>query len=227
MPIPSKDDPSEARLSLENVSRSVGEKSLLSGVTLRLRDGETLGITGLSGCGKSTLLRVLAKLDPLQSGTLKYQGVPVEGDDIPGFRRQVAYLPQRPSMVVGTVAENLFLSHHYSSHSTTPSRGTKKISTWIEMDDAMLAQDAATLSGGQQQRVALERVLQMNPTVLLLDEPTASLDRTTAKEVEGRLQAWRNENSQRSWIWVSHDRDQLDRVCQTILTMHNGQLSHE
>ena len=208
---------------MDQAVRSVGAKRLLNEVTLRIHAGDAIGVTGVSGSGKSTLLRVLAKLDPLDFGEVRFQGIPLEGDLIPQFRRQVAYVAQRPTMLPGTVADNLAFSSRYGSET---SQETPQDSLF-EFGAAFLQQDASTLSGGQQQRVAIERTLRMSPNFLLLDEPTTSLDKDSTAEVEQRLVAWREADPERGWIWTSHDRAQLDRMCQRVVIMNAGVLHNE
>jgi putative ABC transport system ATP-binding protein len=87
-----------------------------------------------------------------------------------------------------------------------------------------LEKKVADLSGGEIQLTALVRGLQCDPTILLLDEPTAALDRPTAAAVENLIDGWLAEDSQRAMIWVSHNEDQAQRVGRTAIRMDAGRL---
>jgi putative ABC transport system ATP-binding protein len=89
-----------------------------------------------------------------------------------------------------------------------------------------LSKRAGDLSGGEAQVVALIRTLQLNPDVMLLDEPTAALDPASSREVESLVQTWFDSGAQaRAFIWVTHDPEQAQRMCTTRLTMSAGRLS--
>lgn len=198
---------------------------LLSDVSLSLRAGDRLGLAGPSGAGKTVLLRALARLDPLSSGDVFWHGGPVHGHDVPAFRAQVIYLHQRPVLVEGSVETNLRLPFRLRRHHDQ-TFDRQRIVDWLarlDRDESFLAKRHHDLSGGEAQLTGLLRALQLDPKILLLDEPTAALDRHTATLGEGLLAEWLTDRpDERAYVWVSHDTHQTERMCDTIIHMLGG-----
>ncbi|RKP52465.1 ABC transporter ATP-binding protein [Trinickia fusca] len=201
---------------------------LLEPTDFALAPGERVSVTGASGAGKSVLLRALALLDPLDSGHLVWHGQPVERRAIPRYRRHVAYLRQRPALFDGTVEDNL--RYPYSLHAYHDVRFDRvqavRLAEAAGRASSFLDKRANDLSGGEAQLTALIRVLQLSPEVLLLDEPTASLDPDAARAVEALVTAWFEAGQgARASVWVSHDPAQAARVSTRRLIMQAGRLS--
>ena len=199
------------------------ERPLLDRLDLTIFAGDRLGIAGASGSGKTTLMRAIAALDPVASGTLTHQGQVV--CEFPSYRRRVVYLHQRPAMMAGTVRENLQLP--FSLANSQGRYDEARLVSQLEplgKSAAILDQAVETLSGGEQQIVALLRAIQLDPCVLLLDEPTASLDRATVDSFERLVHAWFAETPGRALVWTSHDEDQLERMTDRVLTVASGKI---
>lgn len=201
---------------------------LLSATDFALADGDRVAVTGPSGAGKSVLMRALALLDPLDEGCIRLNGVPVERRAIPGYRSRVAYLRQRPALLDGTVEDNL--RYPYSLGVYRERRfdraGAALLAAQAGRSGGFLDKRANDLSGGEAQLVAIIRVLQLDPDVLLLDEPTASLDPDSAKAVEALVDGWFCAGGHaRASVWVSHDTSQAARVGARRITMQAGRVT--
>ncbi|MEM5342540.1 ABC transporter ATP-binding protein [Paraburkholderia azotifigens] len=202
-------------------------QTLLHPARIAIHAGERIAITGPSGSGKSVFMRALALLDPLDGGEVRWRGRRIARATIPRFRRHVAYIRQRPALLDGTVEDNLrypYTLHAYRDVRFDRERAAALASQAGRAND-FLDRFASELSGGEAQIAALIRVLQLEPDVLLLDEPTASLDPESALAIEGLVRAWFDAAQEaRAWLWVSHDPAQAARVNNRHLTMRAGVL---
>ena len=225
-----------------------GRRWLLEDVSLEVSAGERLSIAGPSGSGKTLLLRALAVLDPVDGGEVRFQGRPVYREAVPGFRRAVVYLHQRPALWEETVEAALRRPFSLAVHRRRrfDARQIGCLLVRLGRDNAFLAKRSADLSGGEIQIVALLRALQLDPTVLLLDEPTAALDTRTSVAVEELLLDWvrpKNDSGTvpvfpqenrdcpppepgRALDWVTHDKGQARRMTRRTLWMKDGKLRH-
>ena len=212
-------------LRVEHITRQSNDTVLLDDVSLTVHSGDAIGLVGPSGSGKSTLLRAIAMLDPADNGDVYYQDQHVSSVEVPRYRRKVVYLGQRPCMIRGSVLDNLRLPFQLSHSQAIFDRSRiESLLSDLGRPATFLAQDAAKLSGGEQQSVALVRSLLVDPEVLLLDEPTASLDQVSVAVVERFLASWKGADAKRSWIWTSHDPEQIQRMTTRLLPMNSGKL---
>jgi putative ABC transport system ATP-binding protein len=203
---------------------------LLTGACLELRAGDRLAITGPSGSGKTVLLRAIAMLDPVESGTIRLRGREIRSEHIPTYRSEVVYLHQRPALLDGCVATNLEHPYSLKIHRTRSFDRNRIVDLLggLGRDEAFLHKSSRDLSGGEAQIVALLRAVQLDPAVLLLDEPTASLDQSAVWAIESLIRRWLDEESEgRAVVWVSHDMQQARRVSTSSLAMQSGRLGPE
>ncbi len=199
-------------LEAEDLARQLEGRWLWQGVTFTLEAGERLALVGPSGAGKTLLLRQLAWLDPLPQGRILLRGRSPSQWSPPAYRARVAYLPQRAIALAGTVEQNLRQVLSYASqHGRTYAEA--RILDWLHQlgrGSSFLALTAERLSGGELQLLALLRALQLDPEILLLDEPTASLDPATTEQVEALLRQWLDRGP-RACMITSHDGAQIGR----------------
>ena len=190
-----------------------------------LRPGDRVAITGPSGSGKSLLLRTLALLDAPSAGAVHWQGAAISTAHIPGYRALVCYIAQKPALLDGSVEDNLRYPYSLKVHAQTPFQRDTAVQLLAKAGKPadFLDKHASDLSGGESQVVALVRALQLNPQVLLLDEPTAALDPASARQVEQLVDAWFDDH--RALMWVSHDPEQARRVSNRQHVMNAGVLS--
>jgi len=178
-------------------------------LNISLEPGQCVGVSGESGCGKSLLLRAIADLDE-HEGQLLLDNVSADSMPANEWRRQVALLPAESQWWFDTVGE------HFS-----------------DLDESLLNQfgfsgdvndwSIRRMSSGEKQRLTLLRLLLNQPRVLLLDEPTANLDKRNTLIFEQLIAEYLKQH-QASAFWVSHDHGQLDRVVDVQFELKDGLL---
>ena len=214
---------------LSDATRRIENQKLIDNVSLKIVSGDRIAIVGDSGSGKTVLLRMLGMLDPLEHGVVHCNDVPICGDLVPAYRQSVGYMHQKPTLLEGSVESNL--QQPFRLHiNTNKNFNRNRVVDWLEQlgrDEFFLEKPAANLSGGESQITSLLRLLQLDPAVLLLDEPTAALDEATSTLVENLLLNWCDENKSRAFVLVSHELAQTRRLCRTRYRMTAGQLCLE
>jgi tungstate transport system ATP-binding protein len=187
--------------------------SALRDVSLTVQPGERIALVGANGSGKSTLLRLLHGL-----------AVPTTGQVLRDSSRAHAMLFQRPHLMRLSVQCNIALGLWL--------RGTvwgdaKRLAQTalarVGLTD-LAHRNARTLSGGQQQRVALARAWALSPQVLLLDEPTASLDPHAKREVEALIHEFAHQSKSMTLVFSSHNLGQVKRLASRVIYLEQGRL---
>ncbi|MDO9145644.1 phosphate ABC transporter ATP-binding protein [Rhodoferax sp.] len=183
----------------------------LSDVSLQIHLGERVALVGANGCGKSTLLRVLHGLIAPTSGQVQSQA------DL----RQ-AMLFQKPHLMRLSVQANIALGLWLRG---TPWKQAKEqaLTALARVGlRALAARNARQLSGGQQQRVAMARAWALQPKVLLLDEPTASLDPHAKREVEALIEEFASGAEAMTLVFASHNLGQVKRLASRVIYLEQG-----
>ena len=206
-------------LSLENIGFSYpkSEKPTLQGFNLSIQKGDCIGLVGASGCGKSTLLRLIAGLEPLETGsiTLDAQVLSAPKLSVPPEKRHI-----------GMVFQNYCLFPHLSVRNNIAygirQRQHKKerVNEMLDLIDMQAHADRYPyqLSGGQQQRVALARSLAPKPKIILMDEPFSNLDATLKQSVREEVKAILQAENMTSII-VTHDLQDTEALCDDTVVL--------
>jgi ATP-binding cassette subfamily B protein len=156
-------------------------EAALRGVSLRLRPGEILALTGQNGAGKSTLMALLLRLMDPRAGTVRLDGIDVRALDLGDLRRQIGLVPQRPLLFDGTVRDNIGFGREGATDAEIEAAARLAQAHAFITDlpqgyDTPVGEHGMRLSGGQGQRLALARALLKDPAVLILDEATSMYD---------------------------------------------------
>lgn len=196
---------------------NVRYKNLLHIDKLSIKENKTTCIIGKTGTGKTTFLKLLNKMISPDEGKILYQEKNIEEIDSVILRREVVMLYQKPFVLKGDIKKNLLMGLEFSNKPLVKD-DILKHSLERVMLEKNLTDNAELLSGGEKQRVALARVLLMNPKVLLLDEPTSSLDEKTSDEVMFNVL---EEAKQRNvtLIIVTHSADIAQKYANEIIRL--------
>ncbi|QGY39076.1 ATP-binding cassette domain-containing protein [Pseudodesulfovibrio cashew] len=206
-------------LALDRVSFAYeGGPVILEDASLHIEAGTYSLVRGPSGAGKSTLLRLLCRLEEPQSGAILFQGRSVEELAPADLRRAVAYVQQMPTLLRGTVRENLLLPFSFKANEALTPPGDEAILERLRdflLDGVTPETRADTLSVGQSQRLCLIRSLLLAPEVILMDEPTASLDAESARVVLDKTAELNAAGM--TVIMISHSETVPDGASRTIV----------
>ncbi len=204
-------------LSLRGAGVRFGALHALQEVNLSVHVGERLALIGANGSGKSTLLRVLHGLQRLSSGEMVH-----------GAPHRQAMLFQRPHLLRASTQTNVALALWLRGHAWRDARAQALRALARVGLEALARQNGRTLSGGQQQRVALARVWALQAQVLLLDEPTSSLDPHAKREVEALIAQLAGSASADAHagpvttVFSSHNLGQVKRLATRVLYLEQG-----
>lgn len=216
-------------MTVEGVSRKINGRVLLDGISLAVHAGQFVGIIGPNGAGKSTLLRIMAGLLAPSEGTVILDGVSLDTYRRRQVAQRIAYVPQ-----LSAIGELRFLSQDVVLMGRYPHLGpwqseaasdrdiVKKV--MVDTETLPFAERAITeLSGGERQRVTLARALAQTPQVLLLDEPTASLDMSHQLQVLNLVRRLVDQEGIAA-VAALHDLSLASRYCDRLLLMQEGRV---
>lgn len=220
-------------LELESIHKVYGSGAgavpAVRGVDLTLDAGETLGIVGESGCGKTTLGRIVVGLQPATSGTIRFEGKPIEDEfSRREVRRRIQMVFQHPAQslnprmrVATMLAEPLRLLTDMSQDEIEDRIAS--VLTLVGLGPEYAKRRSRELSGGQQQRVAIARALMCEPDLIVLDEPTSSLDQSVRARIIALLRDIQQERGV-AYMFISHDLSTVQRLVDRVAVMYLGRV---
>lgn len=209
----------------KNIQKAFGELHVLKGVDLEVKKGEIVSIVGPSGAGKTTLLQIIGTLDEPDSGDIIINGVDIrkiKGDKLANFRNQhIGFIFQFHQLLPEFSAlENVMIPALIGKADLKKSTArAKELLDFLQLSDR-LSHKPSELSGGEKQRVAVARALINNPSLILADEPSGSLDSHTKDELHKLLFQLRDVFNLTEII-VTHDKE-LAQLCDRKIEMKDG-----
>lgn len=201
---------------------------VLRHINLQVKPGEQIAIVGPSGAGKSTITALLLQFYKPDSGTIYFDGQPASAIPLTTLRSQMALVPQDVMLFGGSILENILYGNPDATQQEVEIAAVKAnahdfIAAFPEGYQTIVGERGVKLSGGQRQRIAIARAILKNPSILILDEATSSLDAESEKLVQ---QALDNLMQQRTSFVIAHRLSTI-RNAHRILVIHDGQIAEE
>jgi len=208
--------PADLPIRLDDVTIRAGAVTVLGGVSLVIAPGAPTVLIGPNGSGKTTLLRVAMGLLPPSTGVVTWDGVA----EASPARRAIVF--QRPVMLRRSVESNV--RYALNAAHIPSARHDARLAELLSLVglDALALRPARKLSGGEQQRLALARALARDPSVLFLDEPTASLDPAATKAIEDIIRAVSARGVK--VVMATHDLGEARRLAGDVVVLHRGRV---
>ena len=210
---------SKSLLSIQGVTKNFAEVKALHEINLEIYSGQIVGLVGSNGAGKTTLLRLMAGVYKPSSGTVNLSN----GEPVTTMRHELGVVPESTGLYSRLTAwENI--RYHSRMHGIPDSISwarTEKFAEHLDMKES-LSRHTKGFSRGMKQKTALLRALAHGPNILLLDEPTAGLDITSARTVRALVRQLRDEGG--TVIYSTHQLAEAQQVCDRIVIIHNGEI---
>jgi phospholipid/cholesterol/gamma-HCH transport system ATP-binding protein len=222
-----KEDGTAPAIAVEGVRKAFDGHTVLNGVNLSIKRGETLAVLGRSGTGKSVLLRLIIGLEKPDAGSIRIHGQDIAGlalDEMGGVRKKMGFSFQHSALYDSlTVGENVAfpLRHHRRDMSKSDrDECVNKLLAEVGMD-GIQEKMPSDISGGMQKRVGLARALALEPEILLLDEPTAGLDPISSGEIDELILKLQRERQMASVV-VTHNLHSAKTIANRLAILNEG-----
>ncbi|GAA4445525.1 hypothetical protein GCM10023188_48850 [Pontibacter saemangeumensis] len=211
---------------LRNVTKRYGETAAVDGVTLEVKEGETVVLLGTSGCGKTTTLKLINRLENLSSGHIEVAGADIRSQKPEELRRKIGYVIQGAGLFPHyTVQENIAVVPRLLRWDKTDTKArTRAVLELLGLPpEQFLFKFPHELSGGQQQRVGLARALVTDPPVILMDEPFGALDPITRNNIRREFKSL-EALLHKTTVLVTHDVQEAFELADRICLMDAGKV---
>lgn len=212
------------KLEISKLKKIYDEKTVLDDINLKIEDFNVLAFIGASGSGKSTLLRLIAGLEPFQGGTINLNDRDIADENLTEHRKNIGFVFQDHNLFNHlSVMENLYLVLE-KVHKKTREEVTPMLMELLEKYDLTDHKDKLPhqLSGGQSQRVSIVRALSIDPELILLDEPTSSLDPILTYEVLDGIKKLVQDN--KDFVLVTHEIGFAKNIADYVVFMDDGKV---
>lgn len=212
-------------IELTGVSKRYGPAQVLTGTDLHIAPGRTTVLIGPSGCGKSTLLRLMLGLVKPDTGTVCFDGTPVNRKSAPAIRRRMGYVIQDGGLFPHQTARGnvTLMARHLGWDASRINARLSELATLTQFPIDGLDRYPVELSGGQRQRVALMRALMLDPQVLLLDEPLGALDPMIRSDLQQDLRRI-FQTLGKTVVLVTHDMGEAGFFGDAIVLLREGRI---
>jgi len=211
-------------IEFDHVSKSYGKKQVLNDLNFTIPDNTFVTLIGPSGCGKTTTLRTINRLNDIDEGSIRIDGVNIMDRDKVELRRSIGYVIQQiglfPNM---TVAENISVVPRLLKYDKV--RISKIVDDMLELVHMEEYRDKypSEMSGGQQQRIGVLRALAASPDILLMDEPFSALDPMTRASLQEEIKSIQ-QKLHTTVVFVTHDMDEALKLADIIIFMVDGKI---
>jgi len=212
------------KLCIDHIAKSYDGRRVLTDCSYSFRDSGVYVLMGPNGCGKSTLLRICSLIEPPDGGELRFQEADRALEQDIGLRRRMTLVLPRTGVFNATVFNNVAYGLKVrGTHSADIQEKVRHALAFVGLEHKV-RQHALTLSSGETQRMGIARALAIDPEILFLDEPTASVDQENTALIESIIQNL-NKNGRTLVIMTTHDRDQAERLGNRRLVIKKGEIS--
>ena len=224
--------PVKGGIALRGVGFRYGNRAVTKGIDLDIAPGEMIGLVGHSGSGKSTLVNLICRFYDVSSGSIALDGRDIRSIAIADYRKRIGLVLQEPFLFFGTIAENIAYGKPDATREEIieAARAAHAHEFILRLPlgyDSLVGERGQSLSGGERQRISIARALLINPSILILDEATSSVDTTTEKEIQRALD---NLVKGRTTIAIAHRLSTL-RKADRLVVLDKGEIveigSHE